>query len=160
MPIQAVTEAIRDLMNATLHEAMNAAPGTFSVYVGPPDADLAAGLDDGVVDDLHRRRQVERRPQQIPRPEVAGDDLAVDVGDGVGGRNQIAARLGQDVLQRRLPVGQAEVEDHVAAQHHLGLRQIVGDGVALKEAVTVVAETGLVGGDHRSDNIDADVGAR
>ena len=39
MPIQAVTEAIRDLMNATLHEAMNAAPGTFSVYVGPPDAD-------------------------------------------------------------------------------------------------------------------------
>jgi hypothetical protein len=39
MPIQAVTEAIRDLMNATLHEAMNAAPGTFSVYIGPPDAD-------------------------------------------------------------------------------------------------------------------------
>ena len=28
MPIQAVTEAIRDLMNATLHEATNAAPGT------------------------------------------------------------------------------------------------------------------------------------
>lgn len=39
MPIQAVTEAIRDLMTATLHEATNAAPGTFSVYVGPPDAD-------------------------------------------------------------------------------------------------------------------------
>jgi hypothetical protein len=39
MPIQAVTEAIRDLMNATLHEATNAAPGTFSVYIGPPDAD-------------------------------------------------------------------------------------------------------------------------
>ena len=39
MPIQAVTEAIRDLMTATLHEAMNAAPGTFSVYIGPPDAD-------------------------------------------------------------------------------------------------------------------------
>jgi len=39
MPIQAVTEAIRDLMVATLHEAMNAAPGTFSVYIGPPDAD-------------------------------------------------------------------------------------------------------------------------
>jgi len=39
MPIQAVTEAIRDLMTATLHEAMNAPPGTFSVYIGPPDAD-------------------------------------------------------------------------------------------------------------------------
>jgi hypothetical protein len=39
MPIQAVTEAIRDLMTATLHEATNAAPGTFSVYIGPPDAD-------------------------------------------------------------------------------------------------------------------------
>jgi hypothetical protein len=39
MPIQAVTEAIRDLMSATLHEAMHAPPGTFSVYVGPPDAD-------------------------------------------------------------------------------------------------------------------------
>jgi hypothetical protein len=39
MPIQAVTEAIRDLMNATLHEAMQAPPNTFSVYIGPPDAD-------------------------------------------------------------------------------------------------------------------------
>ncbi len=39
MPIQAVTETIRDLLNAALHEGMGAPLGTFSVYVGPPDAD-------------------------------------------------------------------------------------------------------------------------
>jgi Pvc16 N-terminal domain len=39
MPIQAVTEAIRDLLNAAMHDGMSAPLGTFSVYVGPPDAD-------------------------------------------------------------------------------------------------------------------------
>lgn len=39
MPIQAVTEAIRDLFDAALHEGMGAPAGTFSVYIGPPDAD-------------------------------------------------------------------------------------------------------------------------
>lgn len=39
MPIQAVTEAIRDLLVTALHEAVGAPPGTFTVFVGPPDAD-------------------------------------------------------------------------------------------------------------------------
>jgi hypothetical protein len=39
MPIQAVTLAIRDLLTAALHEAVGAAPNTFTVFVGPPDAD-------------------------------------------------------------------------------------------------------------------------
>lgn len=39
MPIQAVTEAIRDLLTTALHDAVSAPPGTFTVYVGPPDAD-------------------------------------------------------------------------------------------------------------------------
>jgi hypothetical protein len=39
MPIQAATEAIRDLLTDALHEAVNAPPNTFTVYVGPPDAD-------------------------------------------------------------------------------------------------------------------------
>src|SRR5688500_13292500 len=41
MPIQAVTEAIRDLLTTALHQAVNAPPNTFTVYVGPPDADEA-----------------------------------------------------------------------------------------------------------------------
>jgi hypothetical protein len=39
MPIQAVTEAIRDLLTTALHQAVNVPPNTFTVYVGPPDAD-------------------------------------------------------------------------------------------------------------------------
>jgi hypothetical protein len=39
MPIQAVTEAIRDLLALALHQAVNMPPNTFTVYVGPPDAD-------------------------------------------------------------------------------------------------------------------------
>jgi hypothetical protein len=39
MPIQAVTDAIRDLLVTALHQAVNAQPNTFTVYVGPPDAD-------------------------------------------------------------------------------------------------------------------------
>ena len=39
MPIQAVTEAIRDLLLDALHQAVNVPPNTFTVYVGPPDAD-------------------------------------------------------------------------------------------------------------------------
>ncbi len=39
MPIQAVTEAIRDLLTDALHQAVNVPPNTFTVYVGPPDAD-------------------------------------------------------------------------------------------------------------------------
>lgn len=39
MPIQAVTIAIRDILTAALHEAVSAAPNTYSVLVGPPDAD-------------------------------------------------------------------------------------------------------------------------
>ena len=39
MPIQAVTEAIRDLLVRSLHDSVGAPPGTFTVYVGPPDAD-------------------------------------------------------------------------------------------------------------------------
>lgn len=37
MPIQAVTEAIRDLLSKALHDSVGAPPGTFTVYVGPPD---------------------------------------------------------------------------------------------------------------------------
>ena len=39
MPIQAVTLVIRDLLTAALHEAVGAPPNTFTVFVGPPDAD-------------------------------------------------------------------------------------------------------------------------
>lgn len=39
MPIQAVTEAIRTLLTTALHQAVNVPPNTFTVYVGPPDAD-------------------------------------------------------------------------------------------------------------------------
>ncbi len=39
MPIQTVTEAIRDLLDTAMHEGMGQPMGTFSVYVGPPDAD-------------------------------------------------------------------------------------------------------------------------
>lgn len=39
MPIQALTEAISDLLTNALHQAVNAPPNTFTVYVGPPDAD-------------------------------------------------------------------------------------------------------------------------
>lgn len=39
MPIQAVTEAIRDILTLALHQAVSAAPNTFTVFVGPPDVD-------------------------------------------------------------------------------------------------------------------------
>jgi hypothetical protein len=39
MPIQSVTLAIRDLLTAALHEAVGAPANTFTVLVGPPDAD-------------------------------------------------------------------------------------------------------------------------
>lgn len=39
MPIQAVTDAIAALLEWGLHDASQAPPGQFSVYVGPPDAD-------------------------------------------------------------------------------------------------------------------------
>lgn len=43
MPIRAVTEAIRDLLSAALHERptpqLPHPPNTFQVYIGPPDAD-------------------------------------------------------------------------------------------------------------------------
>lgn len=43
MPIQAVTEAIRDLLSSALHERtppqLPHPPNTFQVYIGPPDVD-------------------------------------------------------------------------------------------------------------------------
>ena len=39
MPIQAVTEAIRDLLKTALDDAVGMTGGPFTVYVGPPDAD-------------------------------------------------------------------------------------------------------------------------
>lgn len=39
MAIQAVTEAIRDLLVTALHDSVGAPTGTFTVFVGPPDAD-------------------------------------------------------------------------------------------------------------------------
>jgi Pvc16 N-terminal domain len=39
MPIQSVTQAISDILLSALHERTGEAPGTFTIYVGPPDAD-------------------------------------------------------------------------------------------------------------------------
>jgi len=39
MPIQAVTLAIRDLLLAALHDQANVPPNSFTIYIGPPDAD-------------------------------------------------------------------------------------------------------------------------
>lgn len=39
MPIQALTEAIRDMLATALHQAVGAPDNTFGVFVGPPDAD-------------------------------------------------------------------------------------------------------------------------
>lgn len=40
MPIQAVSEAVRDLLAHAINEEAGADPGTFTVYLGPPDVEM------------------------------------------------------------------------------------------------------------------------